>query len=160
MATRSPTATDTPAEGGIDAGLRVFAGYHMRRAMAAIQADVNATLAPFGLRMVPFSVLVTIADNPGVRPSQLARALAMERSNLAPILDSLARDGLILREPAAEDRRAHALSPSPQGARLATRARTAVEAHDARMTGHVDPDMRQRLIRILNEIEARGQRDG
>jgi DNA-binding MarR family transcriptional regulator len=158
MAPRSPSAADGPAEGALDAGLRQFAGYHMRRAMAAIQADVNATLAPFGLRMVPFSVLVTIADNPGVRPSQLAGALAMERSNLAPILDSLARDGLILREPAPEDRRAHALSPSPQGARLAARARAAVEAHDARMTGHVDPDMRRRLIGILNEIEARGQR--
>jgi DNA-binding MarR family transcriptional regulator len=160
MAPRASSLADAPAEGTLDAGLRQFAGYHMRRAMAAIQADVNEALAPFGLRMVPFSVLLVIVDNPGVRPSQLARALEMERSNLAPILEALARDGLILREPAEGDRRAHALSPSPQGAQIAARARKAVEAHDARMTGHVDPDMRQRLIRILNEIEARGQRSG
>ncbi|WP_371037421.1 MULTISPECIES: MarR family winged helix-turn-helix transcriptional regulator [unclassified Rhodosalinus] len=152
-----PRRADTippPAETRVsDAGLRVFIGYHMRRAMAALQADLADTLAPFGLRMIPFSVLVLIVDNPGLRPSQIAEALAIERSNLVSLIDGLAREGLVVRQPVAGDRRAHALSATARGAALCARARAAVAQHDARMSAGLDETTRTRLIGFLNRVE-------
>ncbi len=152
-----PRRTDTippPPEAPVsDAGLRAYLGYHMRRAMAAIQADLAETLAPFGLRMIPFSVLVVIVDNPGLRPSQIAEALAIERSNLVSLIDGLERDGLVARAPVAGDRRAHVLTATGRGAALCARARAAVAQHDARMCAGLDDTSRDALIGFLNAVE-------
>ncbi len=143
-----------------DDGLRAFAGYTMKRAFNAIRADVTATLQPFGLRMVTFSALSVIVENPGLRQSQLADALAIERPNLVGLVDALDRQGLILRARDPHDRRASALTPTPRGRDLYRRAAAAVLAHDRRMTaGLSDPD-RAQLISMLRTIERAGEGPG
>lgn len=136
-----------------DGMLREFCGYTMKRAFHVIQTDVNRTLAPFGLRMVTFSALAVIVENPGLRQSHLADALLIERPNLVLILDDLQRLGLIARNPAADDRRAYALTPTDAGKELFARARAAVRAHDARMTAELGDAEKADLISALRRIE-------
>ncbi|MCE8005427.1 MarR family transcriptional regulator [Aestuariivita sp.] len=136
-----------------DATLRGFSGYVMKRAFNAIQADVNASLAPLDLRMLTFSALSVIVDNPGLRQSQLADALSIERPNLVIVVDELERRDLILRNPAPGDRRAYALQATLKGMRLYTKALGAVQAHEARMTKGLSEDERQALIAMLSRIE-------
>ena len=140
-----------------DRTLRQFAGYSMKRAFNAIQADVNATLEPFGLRMVTFSALVVIVDNPGLRQSQLAEILAIERPNLVLIIDDLENRELIIRERAPDDRRAHALKATLKGRRLHDKALTAVQDHEARMTAGLAPGAREVLTGALCLIERNGR---
>lgn len=139
-----------------DATLRAFSGYGMKRAFNAIQADVNAALAPFDLRMVTFSALVVIVDNPGLRQTQLADLLSIERPNLVVILDELERRELISRDRAVDDRRAYALQVTLAGRRLHDKALAAVNAHEARMTAGLNPAERADLIRMLRRIEMNG----
>ena len=80
-----------------DGILRSFLGYDMKRAFAAIHTDVNAALAPYGLRMLTFSVLAVIRENPGLRQSRLAEILLIERPNLVVILDELEGLDLVTR---------------------------------------------------------------
>lgn len=140
-----------------DDSLRAFAGYTMKRAMAAIQADVNAALAPFGLRMVTFSALSVIAENPGLRQAQLADALAIERPNLVALVDELEAAGLVSRDRVATDRRAYALTPTRRGRETLGKATAAVRAHDARMTAGLSPAERRRLVDMLRTIERAGE---
>lgn len=139
-----------------DATLRAFSGYVMKRAFNAIQADVNAALAPFDLRMGTFSTLVMIVDNPGLRQSQLADVLAIEPPNLVLVIDELERRGLITRERAVDDRRAYALLVTLAGRRLHDAALAAVKAHEARMTAGLTDAERAQLIRALRRIEDNG----
>lgn len=139
-----------------DNTLREFSGYGMKRAFNAIQTDVNATLAPFDLRMVTFSALVVIVDNPGLRQSQLADLLSIERPNLVVIVDELERRELITRERATDDRRAYALQVTLAGRRLHDKALAAVRAHEARMTAGLTEAERAELIRMLGRIERNG----
>ena len=137
-----------------DATLRRFSGYNMKRAFNTVQTDVNRVLAPFGLRMVTFSALVIIVDNPGLRQSQLADALSVERPNLVLIVDDLERRGLISRNPSPKDRRAYALNPTDDGAKLYRAAVAAVGDHDAWITRHLSDAERATLIPVLQRIEA------
>jgi DNA-binding MarR family transcriptional regulator len=139
-----------------DAVLRRFSGYVMKRAFATIQSDVNRSLEPLGLRMLSFSALAVIADNPGLRQSQLADALAIERPNLVVLVDELEKAGLITRNPAPDDRRALALEPTPAGVALCARAMEAVAAHEARMTKDISKAEREALIDALTRIERAG----
>ena len=150
--TRSPQETTAPADIS-DATLRGFSGYVMKRAFNAIQADVNAALAPHDLRMLTFSALSVIVDNPGLRQSQLADALSIERPNLVIIVDELEQRDLINRNPAPGDRRAYALQATLQGVRLYQDALTSVQAHEARMTKGLSAEDRRNLIRMLTVIE-------
>lgn len=136
-----------------DATLRGFVGYHMKRAMAVLQADLNKALKPFGLRMVTYSALVVIVDNPGLRQAQLADALAIERPNLVVILDDLEERGLITREKVPTDRRAYALMATLKGRRLCEKATRANRADEARLLAGVEPAQREAAIRVMQVIE-------
>ncbi|GAB1377830.1 MarR family winged helix-turn-helix transcriptional regulator [Pararhodobacter aggregans] len=140
-----------------DSILRVFMGYDMKRAFAAIQTDVNAVLAPFGLRMLTFSVLSVIRDNPGLRQTQLAEILAIERPNLVVILDELEGLDLVTRTRARDDRRAYELKVTLKGRRLAERAFTAVAEHDDRMARGLSDEERAALHRALRQIQSNGR---
>ncbi|WP_146344499.1 MarR family winged helix-turn-helix transcriptional regulator [Falsiphaeobacter marinintestinus] len=135
-----------------DATLREFAGYHMKRAFNVIQADVNRTLKPFELRMVTFSTLTLIVDNPGLRQAQLADALAVERPNLVVIIDELERRDLIVRNRVPTDRRAYALNATLTGHRLHGQALAAVRGHEARMFRDLDQATKDVLISVMEGI--------
>lgn len=144
--------SDAPAQVS-DATLRLFAGYHMKRAWNVVQADVTRALKPFRLRMVTYSALVLIVDNPGLRQAALADALAIERPNLVVIVDELEARDLILRDRDPSDRRAHALVPTPAGRRLYARAVAAVRAHEQRLFGFLGADERAAFLRALGQVE-------
>ncbi|MFK7751037.1 MAG: MarR family winged helix-turn-helix transcriptional regulator [Sedimentitalea sp.] len=140
-----------------DHTLRQFSGYSMKRAFAAVQADVSAALAPFGLRMLSFSALVLIVDNPRRRQSQLADALAIERPNLVIVVDELERAGLITRERTAADKRAYALEATAAGRRLYDETVRVVQQHEARMTQGLDASEHAILRQALRSIELAGK---
>lgn len=140
-----------------DRTLRAFMGYDMKRAFTTIQADVNATLAPYGLRMLTFSVLAVIRDNPGLRPSHLAEILLIERPNLVLILDELEGLDLVTRTRARDDRRAYELKVTLKGRRLCDRAVEAVMEHNTRMARGLSAEERTALHRALRQIESNGR---
>ncbi len=142
-----------------DATLRGFVGYHMKRAFNVIQADLAATLKPYGLRMVTYSALVLIVDNPGLRQSQLADAMDVERPNLVVIIDELERRELILREKVPTDRRAYALVPTLAGRQLCARAVAAVKGHEARLLRGLNAPDIARVLAVLKQIETTGSEE-
>ncbi len=147
-------APDTP-DGPLiaDATVRRFVGYNMKRAFNVIQADLSRTLAPFDLRMLTYTALVLIVDNPGLRQTQLADAMEIERPNLVVILDVLEQRGLITRDRVPTDRRAHALRPTLAGRKLCQKAVAAVTTHERRLMAGIDPAARAALIATLRAIE-------
>jgi DNA-binding MarR family transcriptional regulator len=145
------------AQAAPDATLRRFSGYGMKRAFNGIQADLSATLQSFGLRMVTFSALVVIHDNPGLRQTRLAGVLAIERPNLVAILEDLERADLIARTRAETDRRAYELSVTAKGRTLCQQAMAAVVDHDRRMTRGLSADESATLQKLLRRIEGNGR---
>lgn len=139
-----------------DTVLRRYSGYTMKRAFNAIQTDVNASLAPMGLRMVTFSALAVVAENPGLPQSKLAEVLMIERPNLVAIVEELERSEWITRDKSPTDRRAYQLRCTIAGKRLYEDAVLAVEAHDARMTAGLSKEEVASMKSALQRIEANG----
>ena len=124
-----------------DATLRGLVGYNMKRAFMVIGADLARTLEPFELRMLTFTALTLVADNPGLSQSQLAEAMQVERPNLVVIVDELETRGLITRDRVPTDRRTYALRITAEGARLLANATRAVAR--ARKPDHGRADRRR-----------------
>lgn len=113
-----------------DDTLNALVGYNIKRISNVFQHDLAHTLKPLELRMITFTVLVMIVDNPGVRQSQLAASLSIERPNCVVIIDELEQRNLIKRTQESTDRRAYGLYVTAAGRALHKRALRAVTAHE------------------------------
>ena len=139
-----------------DETLQRFVGYHLKRAFNVVQADLTQTLKPFDLRMLTYTALVLIVDNPGLSQSQLADAMDIERPNLVVIVDELEQRELITRTRVPTDRRAYALQSTLKGQRLLKRAVDAVTAHEATLFQGIDAETRETIVAALVLIRSRG----
>ena len=136
-----------------DDQLRQFLGYQLKRTFNAMRADLSRVLEPYDLRMTTYSALVLIADNPGIRQSELANILSMERPNMVLVLDDLEQRGWITRERLETDRRAYALKVTLSGKRVCDKAKIdnlKVEQHRLDL---LDAGEKRALLSALAKLE-------
>ena len=148
-----PARARTEATRVSDATLRRFIGYHLKRASNAVLTDLARVLKPFELRMITYSALVLIVDNPGLRQSQLADAMDVERPNLVVIVDQLERRALITRDTVPNDRRAYALRPTKAGRQLYERAVKAVTAHEVALLENIPPEAQKLIVEAAVRLQ-------
>ena len=127
-------------------------GYALRRAQLAVFADLIDALSKFDLTPAKFSVLAVVHENPGVRPSEVGRVLDIKKTNFVPLLDSLERRGLVVRRPAAEDRRAVELHLTTEGRTLLQRANLAQARHETKFVARLGEKGRTELLELLERL--------
>ena len=127
-------------------------GYHLKRAYLRVYDDFIVTLADLQLRPQVFSALSLIADNPGIIQSALARALAIERSNIVLIIDDLVERGWVTRNAVPRDRRIYALHATAAGRECCRIAVERIVQHEERMLGAMTPRERAALLGVLNRV--------
>ncbi|MBY4894745.1 MarR family transcriptional regulator [Rhodobacteraceae bacterium N5(2021)] len=139
-----------------DAELRALVGYGVKRANSALVGGVAQLLGRFDLRRTTFSALSVIANNAGIRQSDLAEVLAIERPNLVQILDEVQRAGWIARARDGADRRVYRLTVTAAGLARLTEAGDALRTYDARLTRGMSAQERTALIAALRRVEENG----
>lgn len=128
-------------------------GYRLRRAQLAVFQDFGESFAAEGLRPADFSVVLVVKHNPGLKQSEVAEALGIQRANFVAIVDGLEGRGIVERRKSDTDRRVQALHLTPLGEQFAESMMTTWEAHEARMIEKLGgTDARDELIRLLGLI--------
>lgn len=92
------------------------------RAEKAVVRLLSRELAPLGLKIAQLDLLMNVHRHPGASQQELARRLLVGRSNITMLLPQLEKDGLVVREPDPEDKRAFRLSMTQKGEELLQRA--------------------------------------
>jgi DNA-binding MarR family transcriptional regulator len=144
-ATAAPAA---PAFGVLDD----ITGYHLRQAQTFVYRDYWESLRKLSVRPVQYAALVLIDSNPGLTQGRLAQMLLIERSNAVALVDSLEAAGWAKRSPAADDKRAWALSLTAKGKTQLKAATQTVQEHDLRTTSRLDEEERALLKTLLKAI--------
>ncbi len=125
-------------------------GYALRRAANATAAELAGRLTELGLRQSDVSVLILIAENPGVTASALGRALDIQRANMVPLLNRLEDLGLIEREPI--DRKSRGLGLTAHGRERLAEGRKVVETFEAELIARVPAEHRPHLLPALEAL--------
>ncbi|MFZ1104521.1 MAG: MarR family transcriptional regulator [Hyphomicrobiaceae bacterium] len=144
-AARAPRAGIAPALGP----LANLIGYALRRAQLAVFDETIRGIADLDLRLAQFSVLAVVGNRPGLKQSEVAAVLGIQRANFVALLDRLEKRGLARRAPAPNDRRGHALHLTAEGERVLARAGARVAAIEARLDAKLGPGGRERLLDML-----------
>lgn len=91
-------------------------GFLLSRAAGLFLRASNAALAPHGLRVRPYSVLLlACGSRDGVSQRDLAAVLGLDPSQVVLLVDELAQAGLVERRPSEADRRAKLVVATPAG---------------------------------------------
>ena len=137
----------------VDRGLLTgLIGFHLRLAQIAVFRDFAATLGVLDLTPGIFAVLVLIEANTGLKQTELANAVGLDRSSMVPVIDNLERRGLVRRQAVATDRRANALRLTAAGSALLKKAKRLVAAHEARLAENLAAGERVALVAMLDRI--------
>jgi DNA-binding MarR family transcriptional regulator len=140
---------DPTIEHGVLTGL---VGFHLRQAQIAVFRDFAATMGPLDVSPGLFAVLVLVEGNPGLKQSELARAVHLDRSSIVAVVDNLERRGLVERHAVAHDRRSNALRLTAGGAALLKGLKRRVASHEKRLARDLDPGERATLVALLQRI--------
>ena len=124
----------------------------MKRAFLDIRDDLINTLAPLGLRVMTFSALAIVVENPDLSQSQLAQALRIERSGVVVLVDELEKAELISRNQVEGDRRSYALRATPEGRKLWKQAERRVQAHEKALLADLSDEEQKHLAELLSRI--------
>ncbi len=127
-------------------------GYQLRLAQVAIFRDFNAALGEHDITPGLYGVLEVIAANPGLKQTQLARAVQLDRSSVVSVIDKLERRALVNRRVAALDRRSNALELTADGRALLKRLRPLVRAHEKRLAAGLSEPERATLMELLARV--------
>lgn len=126
-------------------------GYLIHLAELANMQGFSRAFAGTGVTPARFTALELIACNPGIRPSTLATAMAVERSNLVAVIRFLETRGWIAAGEGS-NRREKSLMPTAAGEAALAELRQRLRAHDAALATGCSPQERQQLARLLARI--------
>jgi DNA-binding MarR family transcriptional regulator len=144
-----PTAAPEIRLGPLDG----YVAFHLRMAQEiALRAFIASSHQP-DFKPGHFAILMVIRLNPGLSQIEVCRAIGRDKSTLSPLVRRLQRDGLVVRENSAVDRRSVTLRLSPRGERALEALVEHVEAHDRRLDAIVG-DAKPELIALLKKIAA------
>jgi len=139
-----------------DNDLNQLIGYRLKRAFNEIHLDLRKGLQPLGLRLITFTVLTMLKENPGLRQFQLARAIDVEKPNLVALIDELQDSGLIERAADPDDGRAWQLFLTAAGAARQREAFLVAQRQEARFLATLPSGERQLLFDALDTLRSVG----
>lgn len=142
----------TPPETITFGTLPELIGYRLRIAQVGIFRDFCMSVGESEITPTLFGVLVLIDANPGMKQTQLAEAIQLDRSSVVSVLDKLEARGLVERVRAPDNRRANALHLTAAGQRLLQALIPQVRAHEERVLGKLDAGERAQLRRLLGRL--------
>ncbi len=94
-------------------------------------------------------LLEPLAGSGTARLGELAEAAGVAAPTASRMIDSLEREGLVLRGPAGDDRRAVCVELSERGRELYDRKRGEIEAKRMEIFGSLSEDEREAAIHLL-----------
>src|SRR3990172_8672767 len=124
-------------------------GYHLRLAQVAIFRDFRKVLGDFDIPPGLFGVLVLIESNAGMKQTDLARTIHLDRSTVVNIIDNLEAMKLVERRAVDGDRRSKALYLTNAGRTLLQKLKRQVLDHEKRLASRLTPAARQQLLNLL-----------
>jgi DNA-binding MarR family transcriptional regulator len=132
--------------------LASLVGFHLRQAQIAVFRDFVSTTGSLDITPGLFAVLVLIEGNAGLKQSELAKAVHLDRSTVVSVIDKLERRGLVDRHAGANDRRSNALRLTAKGAALLKQLKRRVASHERRLARGLDAREKATLVALLQRV--------
>jgi DNA-binding MarR family transcriptional regulator len=141
---------------GID--LETSIGYMLKEAASALRSSMEAVLKPLEMTVTQYACLELLAQRPGLSNSELARGAFITRQSMNVLLQSLEREGFVMRPSQPPVGRVLPTQLTPLGRRKLAQATGAVKfVEDRMLNGLVDSkraDARRMLSGFISSLNS------
>lgn len=153
MAELRKLVEDEKALSGISLGeLKNTAGLMLRIAQLTSFDNFFAIYPDGEIRISEFTVLMAVAENPGIRQGVLADVLKVKWSNMTKLVRTLEEQGLIARDVSRNDRRAVVLTVTEEGKRQIDESGDTIYRLDRQALSMLSDDEHAQLIALARKI--------
>jgi DNA-binding MarR family transcriptional regulator len=135
-----------------EAGLGHDIGFMMRLAQLALIDYALPKNAGLDLTSSQRIIMRLVSARPGMTQQRIADALRIKRANLTPLLNELEAQGLVVRKPSAQSRRAFALQLTAKGERSLARVAKSIPEQGRCLSGILRRYEEEELLRLLRKI--------
>lgn len=104
------------------------------------------------MRSRHYTVLVVAVEDGTLSQRDLGEMLGIDPSAVVTIVDDLARDGLVRREPHPDDRRSRRIAATEEGQARLAELRSLARAIDDDLLGNLDATQRRTLLNLLQRV--------
>jgi DNA-binding MarR family transcriptional regulator len=132
--------------------LEASLGYLLKEASSALRTAMEEVLRPLGMSVTHYSCLELLAQRPGLSNSELARGAFVTRQTMNVLLQSLERQGQVIRPAEAPVGKALPTQLTPSGRRTLERASKAVRSVELRMLASMTETEQADAFRILKTM--------
>ena len=127
-------------------------GYAASRASITLRKVFAKHMEPLDLKIVEFSILMLVAQNPQVNQKQLGQALDISAPNMAVTLDRMVERGWVERVRSMKDRRAQHIHLTAEGTQLVQRAERIAATMEAPSLAMLSAAECALLIELLHKV--------
>jgi DNA-binding MarR family transcriptional regulator len=127
-------------------------GFHLRLAQLAVFEHFGRQLGEIDVTPAIFSVLEVLQKNDGITQSRLAAAVSLDRSSVVPLLDKLAKRGLVERQASTTDRRHNHLHLTAAGRKLLAEAARRAARHEKAVCEPLTVAEKKLLLELLGRF--------
>ena len=146
-------------QGDVSVDMETSLGYLLKEASSALRASMEAVLRPLGMTVTHYACLELLAQRPGLSNSELARGAFVTRQSMNVLLQSLERDGYVIRPEQAPVGKVLPTRLTPRGRRSLAKASAAVRGVEIRMLGGLTEVEQSTAYTILQSM-IRSLREG
>lgn len=136
------------------------AGYLINHLARIFEQALGARIGPLGIVPGQFPVLLALWEEDGLTQRQLVERLDVEQPTMANTLARMERDGLIVRTPHPEDRRARIVRLTPRARAVEEAATAAAAAVNERLLAGLSEPAREALIAAMRTIVVSAAKSG
>ncbi len=150
-------ADPTGATSELDASrLTHLVGYAASRARLRMRKVFAQHMAPLDLKVIEFSILMLVVQNPRVNQKQLGHALDVSPPNMAVTLDRMVERGWVERVRSTADRRAQNIHLTHEGRVLVAKAEAISATMENAALSVLSHAERELLIELLLKAAGAG----
>ena len=127
-------------------------GWMLKRLSARLDDEMNARLAPLGLDLTAFALMMTVLERHPLSQAAIGERLAMPAYRVSRGLDTLEGLGYVSRAPDPASRRAHIIRPTAKGLTIADRLYGVVAEMNAKLAAPLSEAETAQLAEMLQRL--------
>lgn len=114
----------------------------------------DQSVADIGVTRSQWTLIAVVSRHPGVTQREVAETLEMSEASVGRLIDRLCSDGMLVRQPKEDDRRAHCIHLTDAASTLLDKISGVAMIHEEAIFAGFDADDIARLETYLDKIAA------
>ena len=143
---------ELPEENWRDGGLQMRPGFLIRRLHQIHTALFNEACGELSLTPIMYSVLSALAKTGPIDQTSLSKAVAIDKTNMADVLERLRKQGFIRRRVSPKDRRVRLTDLTEKGQKMLDSADDRAKLAHLRTIEDLSPHEQDVLMGLMNKI--------